>query len=444
MPTRTDGAPPGSRRVRAWWARCVGAVAFAGALAGCPDLPGHRCATSRECGQGGVCERAGVCSFPVAACDSGRGYADQAAGDLAGTCVPSCDAAGGDAACLSGVCEAGQCVPDDEVRYVAEAGVDTAACTQADPCRTIARAIAARGARALVVVTPGTYVGSIEINPPAQADAPFDVWLIGARGPDGARPVVRASDGDGITIHRGGLAVRALEVHDGAAVTTSDTIDARDATRITISDSRLVAATGNALECHGCTVTVRRSEVRGDPQQGIWIEAGRDVELIGNTVTGNREGGLAITADRCVIGSNLIVGNGHTGSDVGGASVSCPLAHAFVHNTLSQNQAADPSVAAYRCLSGASAVNDGNLFDAAATAVTGCEHSYSLTTSGLLPGHDNRTATPGFVSPTDLHLRPDSPARGAASPTAPTQVDIDIDGEARRQGAGDIGADEIP
>ena len=62
------------------------------ASAGCPSLPGHRCADSEACGAQGQCEPDGLCSFPDPACPSGRAYGSDVASERAGACVAPCGA----------------------------------------------------------------------------------------------------------------------------------------------------------------------------------------------------------------------------------------------------------------------------------------------------------------------------------------------------------------
>jgi Right handed beta helix region len=70
------------------------------------------------------------------------------------------------------------------------------------------------------------------------------------------------------------------------------------------------------------------------------------------------------------------------------------------------------------------------------------EMTYNLIVDGTLCGDTNRRGEAGFVAaPEDLHLQPDSAARGAADPDSPTTSDIDGD---PREGAADAGADEVP
>lgn len=64
---------------------------FAAVLtAGCLRSTAFRCATSSDCGAGGVCEPVGFCSIPNADCPgSGRSYGDSAGQGLSNTCVPA-------------------------------------------------------------------------------------------------------------------------------------------------------------------------------------------------------------------------------------------------------------------------------------------------------------------------------------------------------------------
>ena len=58
--------------------------------AGCLRTTEFRCATSAECGAGGVCEPIGFCSVPDPQCaGTGRSYSDSAGQGLSNTCVPA-------------------------------------------------------------------------------------------------------------------------------------------------------------------------------------------------------------------------------------------------------------------------------------------------------------------------------------------------------------------
>lgn len=57
--------------------------------AGCLRTTEFRCASSAECGAGGVCEPMGFCSVPDPQCATGRSYGDSAGQGLANTCVPT-------------------------------------------------------------------------------------------------------------------------------------------------------------------------------------------------------------------------------------------------------------------------------------------------------------------------------------------------------------------
>ncbi len=79
------------------------------AAAGCPSLPGHRCADSQACGALGQCEPDGLCSFPDPACPSGRAYGPEVAGERGGACVAPSGPDGGDGDGGGGApCGAGQ------------------------------------------------------------------------------------------------------------------------------------------------------------------------------------------------------------------------------------------------------------------------------------------------------------------------------------------------
>ena len=68
----------------------VSAVVGALVLSGCPSDGYFVCSTDSECTQamGGRCEANGACSFPDAACDTGRRYGEAGNPQIAGECVP--------------------------------------------------------------------------------------------------------------------------------------------------------------------------------------------------------------------------------------------------------------------------------------------------------------------------------------------------------------------
>jgi hypothetical protein len=69
-------------RAQAW---LVAAVAGTAGVA-CNASNTFTCASDQQCGGGGFCESTGFCSFPDAACNSGRRYGEHS-GDLADQCV---------------------------------------------------------------------------------------------------------------------------------------------------------------------------------------------------------------------------------------------------------------------------------------------------------------------------------------------------------------------
>ena len=90
------------------------ALAWIVALGGCtPIASAFRCADSAACvreGVAGTCEGNHWCSFPDAACGSGRRYGEFAGDGLSNSCVTAADTCGaiGEACCAgSGACQAG-------------------------------------------------------------------------------------------------------------------------------------------------------------------------------------------------------------------------------------------------------------------------------------------------------------------------------------------------
>ncbi|MBK9035668.1 MAG: right-handed parallel beta-helix repeat-containing protein [Myxococcales bacterium] len=353
-----------------------------------------------------------------------------------------------DDACRSQVCDGGTCLPSDDARYVAPIGDDAAPCSQAAPCRTVARALAARGARAIVVLASGTYPATVRINPLTQSEPPFDVLLVGGADASQDPAVITAtSDGsnsDGIEVYRGRVRLRNLTVTGSTMNDASDAIWTQPSTTVTLERVTVGPSPNDGLACNGCALTATGGAFIDNGHQGVQVNNGA-ATLVANVITRNAGGGLVIDATACTIASNLVVANGALGGAVGGASIKC-TDHRVEHNTFTRNLALDTAASNYQCGStGIGAINRNNLFDGPARTATGCGHTYSLFTAGMPPaGAGNLVGGPGFVSATDAHITAASAARGAADPATPTDLTIDVDGQARVQGLRDIGADEIP
>jgi hypothetical protein len=134
-------------------------------------------------------------------------------------------------------------------------------------------------------------------------------------------------------------------------------------------------------------------------------------------------------------------------SQIAGGSVGRRV---FAFNTVSQNQGSFGSVSGVVCGEsiGVPLAMTSNLVvnNAGSAQVSGgaCVWTYSDIAPGPVSGTGNLSSDPLFVDPAhnNFHLQLASPVRDAADPAA--TLAVDIDGDARPQGAGrDMGADEI-
>jgi hypothetical protein len=156
--------------------------------------------------------------------------------------------------------------------------------------------------------------------------------------------------------------------------------------------------------------------------------------------------------------NNMIAGNGDPASLFGGVlinQISAPEGHVFAFNTIARNQASPGMAAGVLCSVIAAPVRLTSSIvvdNTAGNQVDGgnCTWTYSdvapvaVAGSGGPGGSGNLSVDPRFVDPAhnDFHLQSASPVRDAADPAA--TLAVDIDGDARPQGAGrDLGADEI-
>jgi hypothetical protein len=172
----------------------------------------------------------------------------------------------------------------------------------------------------------------------------------------------------------------------------------------------------------------------------------------GSEVRGNQGGGIDVRGDaRFSMVNNVIVDNGEaglSGSDFGGVSIGQTVEDdSFLHNTVIANRRGDDvlAFAGVDCSAESNMSAHSNIVygNAGSNLAPSCNLTYSNIEGGPSDG-DNIDEDPLFVdvSEGDFHLLPDSPCIDAADPAS--TVDVDIDGDARPQGAAaDMGADEV-
>ena len=297
-----------------------------------------------------------------------------------------------------GVCDysTGACLAAADIIYVDNSGAcaDGGICDQNDPCCTIQGAIGkVTGSRSTILVADGTYARF-------DVTGATSVWIVGA-GPGAQITDTSAS--------------AQVSVQDTASVVLENFL---------VGDP--VAALGVGVDCIGI-----------NPDHP-------NVELLRNRIVNNAGGGVSLNNCNFRLHNNFITGNGGGGSTFGGCRIVDPVVTIeFWHNTVANNFLGGANPGGVRCdapVDVRGSIIVGNTND---ELDTNCVPYFSLiedNTGGV--GSDNIVGVPTFVGGGDYHLQPGSTGTDQADPA--TTLTLDIDGEARVQGAGpDMGADEV-
>lgn len=240
------------------------------------------------------------------------------------------------------------------------------------------------------------------------------------------------------------------------------TIDNRDVTLLADPGAKLVrTSNGLHVEIKGTSqVTIEDLEISGaSGAQGVGLSlpAGNTATLTLRRVqlANNTGGGLTASNAAFVIIGNVFFQNGTGSGTTGGVTITAPQnsANRLEFNSFNGSQTQLGVGAAIQCVAGAFTAKN-NIMSENGTLTNleqvggACLHAYSIVRPGTLPpGTGNSSADPLFKDTTrsDLHLRPGSPALGAADPaadlTGPAARDIDGD---RRVAPAALGADEAP
>jgi hypothetical protein len=321
--------------------------------------------------------------------------------------------------CASSAClPDGACGDSSSVAFVAPTGTDNAQCSNMMPCRTVAAAL--QLGRPYVKLS-GTTFEAVTI------DQGRTVKLLAD---DGAK-LTRASGGPIILVKDNNTS---LSIYD-----------------LTISDAP--AGQSGIVAMGGASVSLVRTELLNNPGFGISCD-GCSLSVAQSTITSNTGGGIIVQNGTFVIVGNMISGNGSLFVP-GGIFINTGQSpvNRLEFNTLNGNIAQGGTGTGIQCTAGAFTARNNIISDNGSTGNLeqvggGCTHAHSIVRPGALPaGPSNSASDPMFVNMAsgNLHLKPDSPALGAADPasdlTGPAARDID--GQLRKAPA-DIGADEVP
>jgi hypothetical protein len=374
--------------------------------------------------------------------------------------APVCDTETGEcrkceahAECVSGVCdiEGGTCRVEADLVHVDDNGTDGASCgTPLSPCATFMGADGALtkigGFRDTIVVQTGSIVEQVLIDS-------MQLTIVGQAGAALTPRILSDEVGieitDSATVTISGLRI-SMDVQGDRATAVA----CNGNSTLTLEDT-LIDAVRNGISTNNCSLTLLRSDVRGNGD-GTGIEvAGGEVALHQSTIASYRGGGILIDSASFEIVNCLIADNGgdstDSGSPFGGILLSGTLGdQRFEFNTVARNfiQPQQTIGSAIECAD-ANLNGSNNIFtlDGAPLGLStligaNCSLRDSLIEGGH-PGEGNIDDTPTFVpAANDYHLAAGSPGIDVA--VGGTQVIIDIDGNPRPQGAApDMGMDEV-
>lgn len=357
--------------------------------------------------------------------------------------------------CASSVCdiEGGTCRAEADLVYVDDNGTDGASCgTPSSPCASFMGADGALakigGSRDTIVVQTGSIEEQVVIDS-------TQLTIVGQPGasltpliPDDQSAMV-ITDSATVTI----IGLRISTVSQGERATA---VSCNLSSTLTLEDS-LIDNVRNGISANNCSLTLLRTGL-GEPfgtGTGIQV-AGGEVALRQSTITDYPGGGIQIDSATFEIVNCLIAKNGSdssvSGSPFGGILLTGAIGdQRFEFNTVAHNLV-HPQVVIGSGIECPDANLNGsnNIFTTLDGARPGlstlvganCRLRDSLIEGGH-PGEGNIDDTPTFApAADDYHLAAGSPGIDVA--VGGTDVAIDIDGDARPQGARrDMGMDEV-
>lgn len=448
---------------------CLGLWLLVLIVVGCREPNPYRCPDGSKCPPpGGPCASSGDCGAPTPVCNTDTMVCVECTAEkhcrTGEICVDNtCVQCRIDSDCDSDFCLADKtCAGVDEIAYVnAAADAANAACTQAAPCATLAKA--------LMLATPPKYIratGMLATDKTVTLDQSVAVY-----GDPGKTKISRTNDGEVLVLkgmgpsqidlfdleiacNRGMAGKDCVRITEKASVTmTRVDVHNHDQGGITLDMSAKLVASELKVHDHkldgikalaGTTLELTKSQIYNNVgTAGLNAANAVSVKLESSIVTANTgtSGGVSITGP-FLVRNSIIANNGDAANTTlaGGANLN-PLAAAnaqFEFNTVTDNK----SVVGFGMNCSVPFGVRNNIFSGNATNNCTVEYSMVLGTStGTNKGGDPMFVTKTFGDPAFYHIGATSPARDSADPDA--MLTVDIDGQARNDDRKDMGADEF-
>jgi hypothetical protein len=321
--------------------------------------------------------------------------------------------------------------------YVATSGSDSNPGSQAQPWRTIQKALNTLQPGQRALVRAGTYGESLSMDRAGSSSAPISVEAY-----PGEKPIVDATDTHALRVNSSGawFRFRGFKIQNFPG-TSGGNVDLYGS-YLEISDNEITASVDQGIYTDEGSDHVQilrnwihhNGEGRTHQSHGIYLQG--DDHLVANNLIHDQDEGFGIqvydNGDRAIVVSNTITNNAHSGIVVGGGG---GVSGVVVRNNILAYNAHWGISADSSCPS--SSVADHNILFANAWGST------ENRCSGLSYSGGNTTADPRFVNHAarNLHLGTGSAALDIALPDwSPTN---DQEQQTRPQGSGaDAGAYE--
>ncbi len=386
------------------------------------------------------------CTGATAVCDMAADTCVECTAASAAACVGVAPVCGADHSCRGctahSECASAVCLPDGscaaaaDVAYVDGSTGAGTTCTLAAPCKTVTAAVATP--KAVVKVT-GAVNDQVSIGRAVKIFA-------------AANGELRSLSNGPLLTTTGTAAVEVydLTIADASGVNVGYGVQVGANTSFKLTRGKISGCREAGLTASGGTVTVTGATVSGNTGGGV-VASGGTVTVTGATVSGNTGGGIFVNGSTFKIVNNFIFRNGdQDASAFGGVSLSFATAGAneFSFNTIADNRSQTGATRAGGVICDVATFNaDNNVIvrnqnGASTTALTAQTLGACVyRTTRIQNDATGILFKSAELAPFDYHVLVGSTAIDAATTTS--TVAVDIDGDARPQGAAkDQGADE--